>query len=60
MLAGLGCTDCKFAMHGVGQSDVDDIDGGVVCDLVKVVVVVEVSLGDPVAVSKSAGFAKIP
>ena len=41
VLAGLGGADGEVGVHGVGQGDVDGIDGGVVEDVVEVVVVVD-------------------
>ncbi len=41
MLAGLGGADGVFGMHGIRQRNIDRIDGGIVRDLVEVLVVVD-------------------
>ena len=54
MLAGLGGADGVLGMHGVGQGDIDGIDGGVVGDLVEVVVVID-GVGRDVVLGGDAG-----
>ena len=56
MLAGLGGADGVLGVHGVGQRDVDGVDGGVVRDLVEVFVAVDGVGGDAVFGGDAVGF----
>ncbi len=48
VLAGLGGADGVLGVHGVGQRDVDGVDGGIVRNLVEVFVVVDGTGGNVV------------
>ncbi len=56
VLAGLGGADGVLGVHGVGQGDVDGVDGGVVGDFVEVFVVVDGAGGDAVLGGDAGGF----
>ena len=56
VLAGLGGADGVLGVHGVGQRDVDGVDGGVARDLVEVFVVVDGAGGDAVLGGDAVGL----
>ncbi len=56
VLAGFGGADGVLGVHGVGQGDVDRVDGGVAGDLVEVFVVVDGGCGDAVLGGDAVGL----
>jgi hypothetical protein len=50
VLAGAGGANGEFAMHGIGQHDIHDVDVGIIGDAVEVLVIIDVLARDIVLV----------